>query len=152
MPPSSGRTQRTKLLLSLRKSLPMPLFCVIQSEIALDPSSLDFSVNWPPSLKFRALAFCLVSQNCTESTGTEHRSGWQKGTSCEDHQPLGQPLPTISAPTNRPLNQRLSPQQDRKGPPQTHIQYQQSRTDIPIRGCTEMYNNPKGICRNFSQQ
>ena len=45
---------------------------------------------------------------------------WQPRVSCEDDQPLGQPLPTISAPMTPPPNQRQSPQQDSKSPHQTH--------------------------------
>ena len=40
--------------------------------------------------------------------------------SYEDDQPLGQPLPTISAPMTPPKNQGESPQQDSKGLRQTH--------------------------------
>ena len=45
----------------------------------------------------------------------------QQGVSYEDDQPLGKPLPTISEPMTPPPNQRQSPQQDSKGPRQTHI-------------------------------
>ena len=38
----------------------------------------------------------------------------------EDDQPLEQPLPTISAPMTPPPNQQHSPQQDNKGPRETH--------------------------------
>jgi len=44
----------------------------------------------------------------------------QPSASYEDDQPLGQPLPTISAPMTPPPNQRQSPQQESKGPRQTH--------------------------------
>ena len=43
----------------------------------------------------------------------------QPSVSCEDDQPLGQPLPTISAPMTPPPNQRQSPQQDINNPRQT---------------------------------
>ena len=44
----------------------------------------------------------------------------QASSSFEDNQPLGQPLPTISAPMTPTPNQRQSPQQDSKGPRQTY--------------------------------
>ena len=44
----------------------------------------------------------------------------QASASYEDDQPLGQPLPTISAPMTCPPNQQESPQQDNKGLRQTH--------------------------------
>ena len=43
----------------------------------------------------------------------------QPSASYEDDQPLGQSLPTISAPMSPPPNQRQSPQQESKGPRQT---------------------------------
>ena len=44
----------------------------------------------------------------------------QPSVSCEDDQPLGQPLPTISAPMTPLPNQRQSPQQDSNSPRQAH--------------------------------
>ena len=43
----------------------------------------------------------------------------QPSASYEDDQPLGQALPTISAPMTPPPNQRQSAQQESKGPRQT---------------------------------
>ena len=63
----------------------------------------------------------------------------QPSASCEDDQPSGQPLPTLSAPMT-PQNHLQSSQQLSKD----RVEYQQSRTDIQTRGCTEPYNHSKG--------
>jgi len=52
----------------------------------------------------------------------------QPSASYDDDQPLGQPLPTISAPMTPPPNQRQSPQRESKGPGQIPA-FQNRHTD-----------------------
>ena len=67
----------------------------------------------------------------------------QPSASCEDDQPSGQPLSTLSAPMT-PQNHLQHQNNSAKTLVKRRVEYQQSRTDIQTRGCTEPYNHNKG--------
>ena len=92
----------------------------------------------------------------------------QPSVSCEDDQPLGQPLPTISAPMTPPPNQRQSPQQDSKSPRQTRspapavqdrhtdsrlhgtMQQQRAFDELSVNSDVEITNTPDNELRTRS--